>query len=116
MMELFVIKIRGKAWTNIMEQSTQNRPDLISKIIGFFCIALFAVIILSKCIYLFDLVPNLIAVVGSVFIVTLCVVVIIKYDYIISKINIFFTRINGIGYGKLIIFSKSSLFPIALIS
>ena len=104
MMELFVIKIRGKAWTNIMEQSTQNRPDLISKIIGFFCIALFAVIILSKCIYLFDLVPNLIAVVGSVFIVTLCVVVIIKYDYIISKINIFFTRINGIGYGKLIIF------------
>lgn len=88
----------------MMKQSTLNRSDIISKIIGFFFIALFAVIIFSKCIYLFGLVPNIIAVASSVFIVTFCVVVIIKHDYIISKINKRFMHINGIGYGKLIIF------------
>lgn len=86
-----------------MKDKWLDRQDIITKIIGYISIALFALIILSKVFYLFDIIFFPIAIVGSVVLVLFCVIV-FKFNNVISeKISIVLSKLSSLSYSKMLI-------------
>ena len=88
-----------------MEKNTilTNKTDLLTKIIGLFTIALFAIILFSKCFYLFDILPVPIAVAGCIAVLLLIILALKFNRVIISAFHTILSKLESLSYSKMLI-------------
>lgn len=82
---------------------TDRQTDLLTKIIGLFTIALFAIILFSKCFYLFDILPVPIAVAGCIAVLLLIILALKFNRVIINAFHTILSKLESLSYSKMLI-------------
>lgn len=80
-----------------------RKTDFFTRMIGLVTIALFVIILFSKCIYLFDTLPVPIAVAVCIVILVLTILVLKFHHVIVSAFHTLLSKLESLSYSKMLI-------------